>query len=137
VIICGDYNIINAIWSHDNLGLTALGALVPSTIALADSFPFLNLFLSNYEYNKLGGLLHLIFINGKNLSINQATSLKKTHITLPYPGKFSLPIPSGPKPRYSSSYRNFNKTDYNSISSFFLLSTGLRLSQGIPFMTLS
>jgi len=73
LIICGDYNITNAFLSHDNLGLTALGTLRPSAIVLADSFSFLNLFRRNSEYNRLGGLLRLIYTKNKNLSINQAT----------------------------------------------------------------
>jgi len=73
-------------------------------------------------FNKLGGLLDLVFTNNKNISVIQATSpLVKEDEYLPTLWS-SIHIPSAPKPRGRTSYRDFNKADYNFISSFFLLS---------------
>lgn len=72
VFIFGDYNLPEASWLNDNLGVNVICPQASSAVLVAQSFGFLHMYQVNLVPNNRDVLLDLLFTNNKNTVASKA-----------------------------------------------------------------
>ncbi|KAF0751787.1 Reverse transcriptase domain-containing protein [Aphis craccivora] len=120
IIICGDYNMPDIVWSHDNIGLKILGCSTRASALIGDSFSFLNFFQVNSLTNAHDSLLDLVFSNSSELSVYKSS--QSLVISDPYhpPLDINYVLERTRDIVTPRTFRDFKNVDYGPINEFLL-----------------
>ncbi|KAG5889410.1 hypothetical protein JTB14_018284 [Gonioctena quinquepunctata] len=118
-LICGDYNVADAVWINDTLGVDVSNSNNPKASQLANTFGYLHMYQCNFIMNSRNRLLDLVFSNIPKLSVSKAedtlfrSSIHHEPIVIGCSGQMENSL------SYSEYYYDFKNADYLAINNLF------------------